>query len=67
MGGASADRDFLFTGKERRKTHQAGTAIKSSKGKGVFVLSVIARELLLLCTDCSYRLSLARHLQVDND
>lgn len=44
MGGASADRDFLFTGKERRKTHQIGTAIKSSKGKGVFVLSVIATE-----------------------
>jgi len=67
MGGASADRDFLFTGKERIKTHKTGTAIKFAKGKVMFLLSVIARELLSICKSCSYQLGSARKgYRVDN-
>ena len=65
MGGASADREF--TGKEKRKAHKIGTAIRFAKGKGMFLLSVIARELLWLCMGCSYYLGSAIPLWVVND
>ena len=67
MGGASADRDFLFTGKERIKSHNTRIAIEFSKRKVMFLFSVIARELLSLSKSCFYQLGSARKgYRVDN-